>query len=288
MTSIATKFVLGASVVATLFTSPRATGAQDSTRSFRVIAFFTAKKDDAHISFVREAMPWFPKIAAQYHFDYDTTSNWSNLDSTFLSRYQVVVFLDTRPEDPAQRAAFQQYMEHGGAWMGFHFAGFALTPSAYPANWDWYHNTFLGSGQYVSNTWRPVSAVLRVEDRVHPATRHLPETFRSSPSEWYRWEKDLRQNPDIDILLSIDSTSFPLGTGPKPHEIWHSGYYPVVWTNKKYRMIYFNMGHNDIDYEHKYDSTNKTLSFTLGNPVQDRLIIDALLWLGGRTPDRSR
>ena len=21
--------------------------------------------------------------------------------------------------------------------MGFHFAGFALTPSAYPANWDW-------------------------------------------------------------------------------------------------------------------------------------------------------
>jgi len=288
MTSIATRFALAASVVATLFVSPRVSTAQDSTRAFRVIAFFTAKKDDAHISFVREAMPWFPKIAAQNHFDYDTTSNWSNLDSTFLSKYQVVVFLDTRPEDPAQRAAFQQYMEHGGAWMGFHFAGFALTPSAYPANWSWYHDTFLGAGQYVSNTWRPVSAVLRVEDRTHPATRNLPETFRSSPSEWYRWEKDLRQNPDIDILLSIDSTSFPLGTGPKPHEIWHSGYYPVVWTNKKYRMIYFNMGHNDIDYEHKYDSTNKTLSYTLGNPVQDRLIIDALLWLGGRTADRPR
>jgi len=284
MTSIATRFALGASVVAALLGSQRAASAQDSTRVFRVIAFFTAKKDDAHISFVREAMPWFPKIAAQYHFDYDTTSNWDNLNATFLARYQVVVFLDTRPEDPAQRAAFQQYMEHGGAWMGFHFAGFALTPSAYPANWSWYHDTFLGSGQFVSNTWRPVSAVLRVEDRAHPAMRHLPETFRSSPSEWYRWENDLRENPDIDILLSIDSTSFPLGTGPKPHEIWHSGYYPVVWTNRKYRMIYFNMGHNDIDYEHKYDSTNKTLSYTLGNPVQDRLIIDALLWLGGRKP----
>ena len=75
----------------------------------------------------------------------------------------------------------------------------------------------------------------------------------------------------------------PLGTGPKLHEIWHSGYYPVVWTNKKYRMIYFNMGHNDIDYEHKLDSTNRTLSYTLNNPVQDQLIIDALLWLGDRT-----
>ena len=33
----------------------------------------------------------------------------------------------------------------------------------------------------------------------------------------------------------------PLGIGPKPHETWHSGYYPVVWTNKCYRMVYFNL-----------------------------------------------
>ena len=177
-------------------------------------------------------------------------------------------------------------MERGGAWMGFHFAGFALTPSAYPANWDWYHNTFLGAGSYVSNTWRPTAAVLRVEDPGHPVTRHLPHTFTSSPSEWYRWEKDLRQNRDIDILLAIDSSSFPLGTGPKPQEIWHSGYYPVVWTNRNYRMIYFNFGHNDIDYEHKIDSTNGTLSYTLDNPVQDQLIIDALLWLGDKKHGR--
>ncbi|HMI47231.1 MAG TPA: hypothetical protein VK481_01015, partial [Gemmatimonadaceae bacterium] len=47
------------------------------------------------------------------------------------------------------------------------------------------------------------------------------------------------------------------------------------------RMIYLNMGHNDIDYEHKYDATNKTLSYTLNNPIQDQLIVDGLLWLGG-------
>jgi GntP family gluconate:H+ symporter len=248
--------------------------------AFRVIAFFTGKEDPAHISFLHEAERWFPEMAAQYNFRFDTTSNWRNLNADFLAAYQVVVFLDTRPEDPAQRAAFQAYMEHGGAWMGFHFAGFALTPSAYPANWAWYHTTFLGSGSYVSNTWRPTSAVLRVEDRHHPATSHLPVTFTSAPNEWYRWEKDLRQNPDIDILLSIDSSSFPLGTGPKQHEIWHSGYYPVVWTNRNYKMIYVNMGHNDIDYEHKFDATNRTLSYTLNNAEQDQLIIDALLWLG--------
>ena len=69
------------------------------------------------------------------------------LNAGELSRQcQVVLFLDTRPEDPAERDAFQHYMEHGGAWMGFHFSAFALTPSEYPQNWDWYHDKFLGSG----------------------------------------------------------------------------------------------------------------------------------------------
>jgi hypothetical protein len=250
---------------------------QKNLHLFKVIAFYTAKNDMAHISFVHEANKWFPKMAARYHFIYDSTTDWSKMNETFLSQYQVVLFLDTRPEAPEQRAAFEKYMKNGGAWMGFHFAGFALTPSDYPQNWDWYHNKFLGAGQYKGNTWRPTSAVLRVEDSTHPATKHLPSTFKSSPNEWYSWEKDLRKNPDIRILLSIDSTSFPLGTGPKQYEIWHSGYYPVVWTNKNYRMLYLNMGHNDIDYENK---TNKELSFQFANDTQNQLIIDGLIWLG--------
>jgi hypothetical protein len=62
-------------------------------------------------------------------------------------------------------------MENGGGWIGFHFAAFALTPSAYPQNWDWYHDQFLGSGQYKSNTWRPTSAILKVEDKTNPALK---------------------------------------------------------------------------------------------------------------------
>lgn len=251
--------------------------AQNPATDFKVIGFYTGKSDQAHISFVHEANRWFASKAAQAHFNYTSTTNWADLNDQVLSQYQVVIFLDTRPETEAQREAFQKYMERGGAWMGFHFAAFALTPSAVPQNWDWYHNEFLGSGSYVGNTWRPTSAVLRVEGPEHPATRHLPATFKSAPNEWYKWSNDLRTNSSLKILLSIDPASYPLGTGPKAHEIWHEGYYPVVWTNKRYRMIYFNMGHNDIDYEHK---TNKELSFTFENETQSRLVLDSLLWLG--------
>jgi hypothetical protein len=244
---------------------------------FRVLAFYTAKHDLAHISFVNEANRWFPLMAARHNFQWDSTKNWDDLNPETLRKYQVVMFLDTRPEEPHQRAAFQQFVERGGAFMGFHFAGFALTPSKYPQNWGWYHDDFLGVGQYKSNTWRPTSAVLRVENRSHPATAQLPETFKSSPNEWYRWEHDLRKKPNFDVLLSIDPTSFPLGTGPKQHEIWRSGDYPVVWTNTNYKMLYLNMGHNDIDY----GKTNAELSFQFANHTQNRLVLDGLLWLGG-------
>lgn len=83
----------------------------------------------------------------------------------------------------------------------------------------------------------------------------------------------------------LDSTSFPLGTGPKPHEIWQEGYYPVVWTNMKYNMLYLNMGHNDIDYENK---TNKELSFAFENETQNKLIVESLLWLADSNKLKKR
>jgi len=40
-----------------------------------------------------------------------------------------------------------------------------------------------------------------------------------------------------------------------------------------------NMGHNDMDYEHK---TNRELSSTFSSPMQNELITRALEWLGRR------
>ncbi|HEV7926652.1 MAG TPA: ThuA domain-containing protein, partial [Verrucomicrobiae bacterium] len=83
--------------------------AQNPAPQFKVIAFYTGKNDLAHISFVNEANRWFPQMAAKYNFTYEATTNWNQLNAAFLARYQVVLFLDTRPDAPAQRKAFEDY-----------------------------------------------------------------------------------------------------------------------------------------------------------------------------------
>lgn len=237
---------------------------------FKVVAFYSGTFDAAHIDFVKEANQWFPTAAAQNGFTYTSTNNWNNLNASYLSQFQVVLFLDDMPQTASQKAAFQTYMQNGGAWFGFHVTAFNTDPNS----WSWYHNTFLGTGAFKSNTWGPTTAVLKVEDRTHPSTVNLPDKFTSAVSEWYSWNNDLRNNANIKILASVDPSSFPLGSDP--NQQWRSGYYPIMWTNKNYKMIYANFGHNAMNYE-----TNTRTSSTFASATQNKFLIDSLLWLGG-------
>lgn len=238
--------------------------------AFKVLALYSGTWDAAHINFVHEANDWFPKQAAQNGFTYTASNNWNLLADGGVNGYQVVLFLDDLPQTAAQRTGFERYMRGGGAWMGFHVSAFTTEAQ----NWSWYHNQFLGSGNFKSNTWGPTTAKLKVEDRTHPATKNLPALFTSSVSEWYSWSNDLRQNPNIKILASVDPSSFPLGTDPD--QSWYSGYYPILWTNTTYKMLYANFGHNAMDY-----ANNTPLSSTFASETQNRFLLDGLKWLGG-------
>jgi uncharacterized protein len=123
-----------------------ASGQQNDNRP-RILALYTGRADLAHISFVNEAKKELPEMAGKNNVRLELSDNWSLLNKKDLARYQLIMLLDTRPELPAQRAAFKQYMDKGGACIIFHFAGFALTPSDYPQNWSWYHDTLIASGE---------------------------------------------------------------------------------------------------------------------------------------------
>jgi len=236
---------------------------------FRVLAFYSGSFDAAHIDFEKEAREWFPVAGAQNGFTFEATTDWSRMNATGLAPYKVIMVLDdTIPT--AQRAAFQTYVSNGGGYLGFHVSAFTTNANS----WSWYYNTFLGSGNFQTNSWLPTAETLRIGDRNHPSTVGLPATIQSSVSEWYSWSNDLRQNPNINILASIDASSFPVGTT----QVWNSGFFPIMWTNRNYKMLYANFGHNGMNY-----ATNTRTSSTFASAQQNQWLIQGILWLGGAT-----
>jgi type 1 glutamine amidotransferase len=234
-----------------------ATAAFGQNKSFQVLAFYSTNVEQDHVDFAMQAIPFFEAMAKRDNFEFKATSNWDDLNPTVLKQYQVVLWLDEFPSTAAQRTAFQDYMEHGGAWLGFHIAGWMDSRET----WPWFAD-FLGTVFY-SNSWPPLPGTLDIDDPSHPAMKGLPASYLSPANEWYSWKPDPRQSPDIKVLMTLAPSNYPLGF----KDTLAGGDVPVTWTNTKYKMIYTNMGHG-----------NKIFA----SPRQNSFFENALLWLGGR------
>jgi uncharacterized protein len=221
-----------------------------------VLAFYSTNSERDHVDFAEQAVKFFTDAAKRDHFQFESTTNWDELNAQRLKGVDVVLWFNESPTGAEQRAAFEQYMEHGGGWLGFHGAGYNDSDT----HWPWYVQ-FLGGTVFYGNNWPPLPALLDVDDKSSPVTRHLPAHFLSPTNEWYCWQPNPRANKDVKVLLTLDPSNFPLGL----KDTLTGGDVPVVWTNTRYRMIYMNMGHGD-----------KIFTST----EQNQLFEDALLWLG--------
>lgn len=258
---------------------------------FKALAFgFVEGGDSAHSDFAKEATEFFTAKGKELGFIYEHTTDWSKLNDDNLANYNLVLFLNDRPSDPAQQQAFKKFMDGGGAWLGFHSAAFSMVDySKYesreqdPGYWKWYQDKFLCCGDYARNTWNPTSEPLKVETYDHCATRDLEledDTFISAPCEWYGWEYDLTENADITVLVTLNPTAEnPAGDQPdpkKPYEIWYEGSYPIAWSNNNYKMIYMNWGHNLQSYNTGKEGKS---SKTFDCEQQAKFVLDAMFGL---------
>lgn len=222
----------------------------------RVLAFYSPTVELDHVQFAESALKFFGALAAKDNFMFESTTDWADLNAANLKKYQIVVWLTDSPTNAEQRLAFQQYMERGGAWLGFHAAGY----NDKDTNWPWYVD-FLGGAVFHINSWPPLPATLVVDDRSSPLTTDVPAAFVSPANEWYVWKPSPRLNKDVRVLVTLDPANYPLGL----KDVLMSGDLPVVWTNTKYKMIYMNMGHGDKIFN---------------SATQNKLIEDALLSFG--------
>jgi type 1 glutamine amidotransferase len=224
--------------------------------SFRVLAFYAAQGEPDHLAFAEQALPFFTELAKKDNFYFESTTRWDDLNAEKLKDFQLVLWLNESPKEAQQRAAFQAYMKHGGGWLGFHASAY----NDESTRWPWFVD-FLGGSVFYGNNWPPLPARLIVDDRFHPVTHELPDTFTSPANEWYIWKPSPRANKRVKVLLTLDPGNYPIGL----KDTITSGDLPVVWTNTRYRMIYMNMGHGDKIFT---------------NTEQNKLFENAILWLG--------
>lgn len=193
------------------------------------------------------------ELAKEKGFSFFTTANAAVFNAEDLDRFEVIVFNNVTGAalSADERAAFEQWMKSGGAWLGLHGSGdFSL------AGWTWYQENLIGA-QFIGHTMAPQfqTARLVVLDPTHPISEGLPSDWEHR-DEWYSFDKV----PDPVLfkpLIGIDETSYSptntvvdrwpedLSMGSRPEQ------HPMVWATRNdcYRGVYSAMGHGFESYQ---------------------------------------
>lgn len=223
---------------------------------FRILIHHNKYVEEAHRQFAEDGIRFFRNMTIGDGLVVDVTDDINDFNNEKLRSYHLVISLNDNPGHSAeQRAAFQRYMENGGAWFGFHSAGY----NDRNTNWQWFVD-FLGGAVFHRNNWPPQSAKLVVDDSRHPVTKGMPHTYISPQNEWYQFMPSPRDKKNVKVLVTLSPDNYPIGFKDTVTE----GDFPVVWSNTNYNMIYMNMGHG-------------TRIFV--DPTQNYLIYNALRWL---------
>ncbi|MFG2342574.1 ThuA domain-containing protein [Streptomyces phaeochromogenes] len=165
-------------------------------------------------------------------FRVDATEDAGAFSSRNLSRYDAVVFLSTTGDvlNGAQQRAFEGYIKRGGGYVGIH----AAADTEY--DWEFYGGL---AGAYFQSHPAIQPARIEVEDRAHPATSPLGESWNRT-DEWYNYRSNPRDR--AHILASLDESSYSGGT--------MSGDHPIAWCQEYRggRAFYTGSGHTKESY----------------------------------------
>ena len=196
------------------------------------------------------------QLGTANNFAVDATEDATAFKAANLAKYDAVIFLSTTGDvlNNNQQGAFENYIQDGGGYVGIH--------SAADTEYDW---SFYGNlvGAYFKQHPAQQQATIKVADKNHPATKHLPDRW-SRIDEWY----DYRTNPrgDVHVLATLDEKSYTGGTMGSDH--------PITWCQEYAggRSFYTGLGHTKESY---------------GEPAFQKLLLGGDP-VGGRSRSRRR
>jgi type 1 glutamine amidotransferase len=172
------------------------------------------------------------ELGAANNFTVTATEDSAQFNATTLAQYETVVFLNTTGDvlNASQQSAFESYIRGGGGYVGIH--------SAADTEYDW---PFYGElvGAYFASHPAIQQATVRVENRAHQATQHLPSAWTRT-DEWYNYRTNVRSS--ARVLATLDESTYSGGSMGADH--------PHTWckTVQSGRSFYTGTGHTQASY----------------------------------------
>lgn len=181
-----------------------------------------------HADSIAAATSVLPDVLARDRIIGDFTEDPAMFTPGNLARYRAVFFLYTSGNDVLDadgKAALEAFVRGGGGWIGIHSA--ADTEYA----WPFYQQLMVA--HFVDHP--PIQpAVVRIEDRRHPATALVPAEWAAT-DEWYNFSTNPRAG--ARVLATIDEATYTGGTMGADH--------PMIWCHDDLggRAFYSELGH---------------------------------------------
>lgn len=213
------------------------------------ILVFTKTNGFRHEEAIPAGLRLLEQIAAERGWSFFHTESGAAFTPAILSRFAVTVWHNTSGDtlNAEQKQHLRHWIEQGGGFVGLHGAG--GDPSY---DWAWYVEELIGA-QFIGHTLGPQfqDATAVVENRTHPATRELPDSFVHH-EEWYSFDRSVRDQ-GFDVLVRVDEASY----SPELHMLWMDrdlrmgDDHPVVWSRclGLGRTFFSALGHLEAAYQ---------------------------------------
>lgn len=170
------------------------------------------------------------KLGERAAFAVDPTDDPADFNDENLKRYRAVVFLNTTGNilNDEQQSAMERFIRAGGGYVGIH----AAADTEY--DWKWYGGLV---GAYFKSHPAVHQGTIRVTDRAHPSTAHLPPRWVRT-DEWYDYTTNPRGR--VHVLMSLDESSYT-GAAMEGGALDH----PIAWCHEYDggRAFYTGLGH---------------------------------------------
>ncbi len=171
------------------------------------------------------------KLGKENNFSVQATENSDEL-IVALAHCKVVIFLNTTEDvlNDAQQEKFKSFIENGGGFVGIH----AAADTEY--QWLWYGKMI---GAYFESHPKQQKARIEVINCKHESTKFLGKEWNKF-DEWYNYKEI---NPNIEVLMKLDESSYEGGKNGKNH--------PIAWFHEYEggKIFYTGLGHTKESYQ---------------------------------------